>query len=86
MIKLKSNKSVTTIHGISKISTCVKINIFSHDLTFYVLNDMGKFDLILGMDGLRKINAKIDLTAFKMEFLTKTQSIHYSIDNDATVH
>lgn len=75
---------VTTIHGKSKITSFIRINIFSHDLTFYVLDDVGKFDLIFGMDGLRRINAKIDLTALKMEYLVKTQLIHYTISDEAT--
>lgn len=84
LIKLKCGKSVKTIHGESKITSFVKINIFNHDLCFFVLDDIGKFDIILGMDGLRRINAKIDITAFKMDYTIKKQLLHYTIREEAT--
>lgn len=59
--KLKKSLFVKTIHGQSEISCYVRVNLFSHDLVFFVVNDIGKFDILLGFDGLRKINAIIDV-------------------------
>lgn len=83
LIKLKNSKFVKTIHGKSEISTYVKINIFQHDLRFFVLDETGNFDLILGMDGLRKINATIDFTSFKMSYSIKSEMINFITDDEA---
>lgn len=85
LISLSKPKFVKTIHGQSKISFYVKINVFKHDLRFFVLDEIGNFDLILGMDGLRRINAIIDLTSFKMTYsiTPQLQTINYIIDDEA---
>lgn len=83
-IPLSNSIIVKTIHGTSKIASYVMMNIFSRDLKFFVLEDIGKFDLIYGMDGLRKINAMLDLSAFTMTYTINTQLIHYTINDDTT--
>lgn len=83
-IPLQKAISVKTIHGVSQIISYVMINIFSRDLKFFIIEDTGNFDLIFGMDGLRKINAILDITAFKMSYTINTQLIHYTINDDTT--
>lgn len=53
-------------------------------MRFYVLDSLGKFDLILGIDGLRKIHAIIDLMSFELSYVKKTrfQAMHYTIESD----
>lgn len=84
LFKLKRSFVVKTIHGRSEITHYVKINLFSHDLIFFIMESLGNFDLILGMDGLRKISAKIDFMSFKLTYRTKIfdHSIHYSIQSN----
>lgn len=84
LIKLKNSIFIKTIHGYSEISHYVKINLFSYDLIFFVLDYIGNFDLILGMDGLRRIHAKIDLMSFKLSYksIINIQTIHYSIQTN----
>lgn len=86
LIKLKSSIFVKTILGNSEITHFVKINLFSHDLKFYVLNFLGNFDAILGMDGLRKIHAIIDLMSFKLIYTSRipnqNQILNYTIEQN----
>lgn len=83
-IPLSKPVVVKTIHGISQITSYIMINIFSQDLKFFVIQDAGNFDLIFGMDGLRKINAILDLSAFTMSYTINTQIIHYIINDNTT--
>lgn len=74
LIKLRNSVFVKTILGTTEITHFVKINLFGHDLRFYVVNYLGNFDLIFGMDGLRKINANIDLMSFKLTYSSLIQN------------
>lgn len=62
--------TIKTVHGNSKISSYILINIFSHDVKFLVLKDTGNFDLIFGMNGLQKINAILDFITLEMSYTT----------------
>lgn len=75
---------VKTIHGQSEISHYVNINVFSNVLKFFVIDFLGNFDSILGMDGLRKINAKLDLMSFELTYrkICKDPFIHYTIQEN----
>lgn len=81
---MKNSKVVKTIHGNSEITHYVKVNLLSHDLKFYVMDFLGKFDFILGMDGLRQIHGKIDLMALKLTYSNHIakQNINYSIQTN----
>lgn len=61
--------TVKTTHGISKITSYVQVNIFSHDIKFLVLENTGNFDLIFGMNGLQKINAVISFSTLEMSYI-----------------
>lgn len=69
-IPLSKATTVKTIHGISKITSYIQINIFSRDIKFLVLKDAGNFDLIFGMNGLEKINAILSFTTLEMSYTT----------------
>lgn len=75
---------VQTIHGKTPITSYIYINIFSRDIKFFILKHTGHFDLIFGMDGLRQINANLDLTALTMSYTVNTQLQHYTTNTDAT--
>lgn len=81
---LKKPILVETIHGQSKIDRYVRINIFSHNLVFFIVEFLGKFDILLGFDGLRKINAVVDTMSLKLIYSirNKIQSINYSLQNN----
>lgn len=67
-IPLSKPTTVKTIHGISKITSYIQVNIFSHDIKFLVLKNTGNFDLIFGMNGLKKINATLNFTTLEMSY------------------
>lgn len=77
---------VKTIHGTSKINYYVKVRLFRSNLKFFVIEKLDKFDLIVGLDGLRQINAKIDLTSFiltfKVPIVNEKQAMNYLIDEN----
>lgn len=52
----------------SKITHYVRVNLFSHDLVFCIVDTIENFDLILGMNGLRKIGAIIDMMSFTLTY------------------
>lgn len=83
LVKLKKPFFVKTIHG-TEIRNYVIINLFSHDLKCYILDFLGNFDLIIGMDGLRKINAQIDLMSFQFTYTprVKSESLHYTMQSN----
>lgn len=51
-----------------KITHFVRINLFSHDLVFCVMDYIENFDLILGTNGLRKMKSIIDVMSFRMTY------------------
>lgn len=84
LIQLRKPLLVKTIHGRSEITHYVKVNLFSHDLKFFVTDYLGNFNLILGIHGLRKINAKLDLMSFKLIYNNgiKNQFINHTIQEN----
>lgn len=84
ILNLKGPILVKTIHGQSRIFRYVRIQIFSHDLTFFVVDFLDKFDMILGFDGLRKINAVFDTMSLKLTYTirNRVQSINYSLQTN----
>lgn len=68
--KLKLGKPfhINSIHNHKTIEYYYKINLLSEQHIFYIVKNLGKFDMIFGIRGLRKINAKIDLKSFRMEY------------------
>ena len=68
---------IKTVHGVSKISSYVKVDVFGHKLIFFVIDNTGNFDLIFGMDGLQQINAKINFSTFEMSYTNQTKGIDH---------
>lgn len=68
LIRLSKPIRITTRLGKLDVNHYVKINLFSHSLNFLIVDDLGDFDFSLGMNGLRKLNAKLDLMSFKLTY------------------
>lgn len=67
--------SIKTVHGESKISSYIKVDVFGHKLIFFVIDNTGNFDLIFGMDGLQRINAEINFSTFEMSYTSQAKGI-----------
>lgn len=74
LIKLKKRFYFENIYGKILISHYVRVNLFSNNLVFCVVEYIENFDLILGMNGLRKMNAMLDLKSFRLNFKAKNNS------------
>lgn len=59
-IELKTPAKVTSIHGSSQTDFYFRAKLFGNELVFYELMELDHCDLILGLEGLKAINAKID--------------------------
>lgn len=70
-IKLNRPVRVKTIHNEEQIEYCIRVDLLSEQHIFYVVANLGKFDMILGMNGLRKINASIDTSTFRLNYTPK---------------
>lgn len=82
-IKLSKSFLVKTLHGCSEVTHFVMVNLFSYDLKFFIVNNLGKFNFFLGMDGLNKIQAKLDLPSLKLIYSKKMSNhINYTIHSD----
>lgn len=65
--KIKLNKLVglKTIHNQEPIRYCVRVTLLSEH-KFYEVANLGNFDMIVGMKGMRKIDAMIDTKTFRL--------------------
>lgn len=72
-----------TLHGYSQVRAKRTINLLNHDLTFFEIDELVDFDMILGEQGLRQIKADINFFEYKMNYQTPICShrINYTIDN-----
>lgn len=90
LIHLSKLMSIKTVHGESKISSYVKVDVFGHKLIFFVIDNTGNFDLIFGMDGLQRINAEINFSTFEMSYTSQAKGIDHLTNaigvNDTTDH
>lgn len=73
ILKLKYPKIIETEFGLFEISSYVKVNIFSNDLNFLIVDTIGNFDILLGLDGLKKIDAKIDSVSLQLIYQNKIE-------------
>lgn len=73
ILKLKKPTFIETILGKFEIFNYVKVNIFSHDLNFLIVDSLEQFDIVLGFDGLSKINASMDLFSMKLTYSIKKE-------------
>lgn len=72
-IELVKPIEVQTKKGKVKITHYVLVNLFSHSLKFLIVEDLGDVDLTIGMNGLRQLNAKIDLMSFELLYRDKNK-------------
>lgn len=73
ILKLRKTFFIETIHGQIEISHFVKINLFSHCMNFFVTDYLDGFDLVLGRDGMRIINAKINFSSLQITYSIKIE-------------
>lgn len=59
-----------TLHGISEIRSKRVINVLNNNLTFFDINELRDFDMILGEQGLRQIKACINFFEYKIYYET----------------
>lgn len=55
-----------TLHGYSEVKSKKIINLFDYDLTFFEINELVDYDMILGEQGLRQIKATINFFEYKI--------------------
>lgn len=72
-ISLTKPIQVLTKFGKVDITHYVIVNLFSHPLKFLIIEDLGGFDLSLGMNGLRDLNAKIDFMSFELFYTDRNK-------------
>ena len=72
-LSLSKPIQVLTKFGKIDITHYVIVNLFTHNLKFFVIDDLGGFDLSLGFDGLRQLNAKIDLMSFELFYIDRNK-------------
>lgn len=57
-----------TLHGYSKVESKKIINLFGYDLTFFEIDELVDYDMILGEQGLIQMKAKIDFLEYKIHY------------------
>lgn len=71
-----------TIHGISKLKSKRIINVLDNNITFFDIEELGDYDMILGEQGLRQIKAKINMFEYKLEYQKQIFSHKINYTND----
>lgn len=77
-IKLNRLIHIKTIHGLERIQSYVRVQLLHEQHIFYIVSNLGAYDMVLGMHGLRKVNALIDTKSFT---LTYTKRSHVTVEN-----
>lgn len=82
-IPLPRTLRTKSMHGISEIKSKRIINVLDNDLTFFDVNELTDYDMILGEQGLRQIKARINLFEYKIYYEKQifSQKINYTNDN-----
>lgn len=78
-VRLSEPFQIETKRGKVDITHFVRVKLFTHWLRCFIIEDLGGFDFILGMDGLRKINARIDLKSFVLKYRDDDKKIHRNL-------
>ena len=68
---------VHSIHGNNKITQKCIVNLFGRNTYFFILDSLSTFDAIIGLDFLRQINAKIDLTKSYIFFSNGSEPLKF---------
>lgn len=72
-----------TLHGFSRVSSKKIINVLNHDLTFFEINELIDYDMILGEQRLHQLKATINFFEYKLYYQKPITShkINYTNDN-----
>lgn len=67
-IKLPQPCTIKTLHGHSTVKYKRVVNLLGFDLTFYEIRELDEHDMILGEQGLRQMEAKLDFSEYKIYY------------------
>jgi len=72
-----------TLHGYSEVKAKRIISLLDHDLTFFEINELVDYDMILGEQGLRQIKAVLNFFEYKIYYQEPMirHKINYTNDN-----
>lgn len=73
-IKIKPIK-IKTMHGYSMVDTKKVVRILKKNITFFELEDIQSFDMILGYEGLKVLNAEINFSNMTLTTISSVESI-----------
>lgn len=73
-----------TLHGYSQVKSIKTINLFGYDLTFFEINELTDYDMILGEQGLREIKASINFFEYKIYYQEPITSHRINFTNDCS--
>lgn len=68
---------VHSIHGKDSVKEKCYINLFGVNTPFFILNSLSTFDGIIGLDLLKRVNAKIDLKAGQLSYNTGVEKLNF---------
>lgn len=71
-----------TLHGHSIVKSKRIINLLDYDLTFFEINELNDYDMILGEQGLRQIKAIVNLFEYKIYYQKPITSHRINYTND----
>lgn len=72
-----------TLHGYLRVSSKKIINVLNHDLTFFEIDELVDYDMILGEQGLRQLKATIIFFDYKLYYkkIRISHKINYTNDD-----
>lgn len=73
-----------TLHGYSKVSFKKIINVLNYNLTFFKINELVDYDMILGVQGLREIKATINFFEYRLYYHKPSFSHKINYSNDSS--
>lgn len=82
-VPLKQIYRPKTLHGHSVVKARQVINLFNYNLTFFEIEELTEYDMILGDQGLRQIKAKI-FFEYKICYQKPSLSHKINFTNDST--
>lgn len=81
-VPLPKTYTIKTIHGYSKIHSKKIINVLDSDITFFEINELVDYDMILGEQGLRQIKAVLNFFEYKICYQKPITSHQINYTND----
>lgn len=83
-IPLPKPIKIKILHGISEVKSKRIINILDNDLTFFDIENLNDYDMILGEQGLRQIKGQINLFEYKIYYQKQSSSDQINYTNDCS--